>query len=104
MPCRGRGDGRGDRRLAAYIVPDPDYKGAEDESDTGTSSHLSQWQALYEETYGQAGALADPTFNITGWNSSYTGEPIPPEEMRHWVEQTVDRVVAMKPRRETCVL
>ena len=31
----------------------------------------------------------DPAFNIVGWNSSYTGEPIPAEEMREWVEDTV---------------
>src|SRR4029079_16209819 len=38
-------------------------------------------------------------FNISGWNSSYTGEPIPPAEKREWVEQTVQRVLDLKPKR-----
>jgi len=32
--------------------------------------------------------------NIAGWNSSYTGEPIPSEEMREWVDQTVERILS----------
>ena len=34
-------------------------------------------------------------FDIIGWNSSYTGEPIPAEEMRIWVEQTTARLRAL---------
>src|SRR5581483_11275220 len=34
-----------------------------------------------------------------GWNSSYTGQPIAPEEMRQWVDQTVDRILLWRPER-----
>ena len=44
------------------------------------------------------GPLEDPTFDITGWNSSYTGQPIPAGEMREWVEETVGRVRALHPQ------
>lgn len=41
----------------------------------------------------------DPTFDITGWRSSYTGEPIADAEMRQWVDSTVGRVLSLAPRR-----
>ena len=40
----------------------------------------------------------EATFNITGWDSSYTGEPIPSEQMRIWVESTVERIKALRPK------
>ena len=42
---------------------------------------------------------ADPSFDTQGWNSSYTGRPIPAVEMREWVERTVERILALRPRR-----
>src|SRR6185369_16387658 len=50
------------------------------------------------EAYGEP-APPDPTFNIAGWTSSYTGQPIPADEMRVWVEATVARIRALRPRR-----
>ncbi len=41
----------------------------------------------------------DPAFNISGWNSSYTGEPLAAEEMREWVDDAVQRVLSQRPRR-----
>ncbi|HEY0606891.1 MAG TPA: phosphopantetheine-binding protein, partial [Herpetosiphonaceae bacterium] len=56
------------------------------------------WQTLYDETYAE-GQPADPTFNITGWHSSYTGQPFPAAEMRQWRDATVDRIRALQPSR-----
>jgi cyclopropane fatty-acyl-phospholipid synthase-like methyltransferase/acyl carrier protein len=61
--------------------------------------HVSHWRALYEDAYAKSGASADPLDNFTGWNSSYTGEPIPAAEMRQWVEHTVQRILAVEPKR-----
>ena len=46
-------------------------------------------------------AAGSPEFGMDfrGWNSSYTGEPIPLEEMREWRAATVDRILALQPRR-----
>src|SRR5205823_1521303 len=55
------------------------------------------WEMIWDETYKEK--PIDPTFNIIGWKSSYTGEPIPAEEMRDWVEQTVARILELQPRR-----
>src|SRR6185369_11787289 len=33
------------------------------------------------------------------WNSSYTGEPIPAEEMREWADDAVERILSLEPKR-----
>ncbi|HVR96049.1 MAG TPA: amino acid adenylation domain-containing protein, partial [Thermoanaerobaculia bacterium] len=88
-----REDAGGSKQLVAYVVRRPVEVVPEE-----ISEHVSQWQALYEETYGRSES-ADATFDIQGWNSSYTGEPIPAEEMREWVDRTVERILALEPRR-----
>jgi len=85
---------RGDR-LAAYVAVRPEARSQVEAGEV--SEHVSQWQALYDETYARSQAQ-DATFDIEGWNSSYTGQPIPAPEMREWVEGTVDRILALHPR------
>ena len=81
------------KQLLGYVVARVDK--AEQEEAHG--SQIVHWRELYESTYRQGQAADD--FNIIGWNSSYTGEPIPAEEMRIWVEETVARIRELQPRR-----
>jgi amino acid adenylation domain-containing protein len=78
----------GDKRIVAYVVSHDDT----------SQGFVGLWQQLYEKTYSQPFSRHDVTFNTVGWNSSYTGQPIPEAEMREWLEQTVDRIMALKPR------
>ena len=88
--------GANERRLAAYIV----QGGAGHVSSMSEqAAQVEQWRAVYDELYEAPSADTDSTFNIVGWNSSYTGEPIPAEEMHEWVDRTVERILALHPRR-----
>jgi pristinamycin I synthase 3 and 4 len=71
---------------------------SEVEQTTAQTVQTVQWQQLYDSTYRGTATFADD-FDTTGWNSSYTGEPIPAEEMRIWVEETVGRLRSLRPRR-----
>ncbi|WP_437581584.1 amino acid adenylation domain-containing protein [Sorangium sp. So ce887] len=89
----------GNKRLVAYVIPRLEHGGATEQAPALQAEHVSAWQALYDGTYGKGDAGVDPAFNITGWNSSYTGEPIDAGAMRAWRDHTVERILSLQPRR-----
>jgi amino acid adenylation domain-containing protein len=95
-----REDERGERRLVAYVAPAGVMAAADVAAARELSTeHVSHWHRVYESLYGAGGSPADPTFNITGWNSTYTGEPLAEAAMREWREQTVERILTLRPRK-----
>ncbi|OBK50780.1 non-ribosomal peptide synthetase, partial [Mycobacterium sp. 1081908.1] len=70
---------------------------------TATDEHdaeiVEEWQRMYDELYGAEVSVPESGMDFRGWNSSYTGDPIPLEEMAEWRAATVDRIVALRPRR-----
>ncbi|HKD06956.1 MAG TPA: amino acid adenylation domain-containing protein [Bryobacteraceae bacterium] len=95
-----RNDAQGAASLVAYVVPRPEGDGTQASSaaEGRSAEQVALWTSTFNDAYKGSGE-DDATFNITGWNSSYTGQPIPPGEMRVWVETTVDRILALHPRR-----
>ncbi len=71
------------------------------------TQQIQQWQTLYDATYqstdptqnAQSLSPDNPTQNFNGWNSSYTGEPIPLAQMQEWVNDRVQQILALKPQR-----
>ena len=91
----------GDKRLVAYVVPRlPDY-GSESQASrmAWEAEQGSQWQTVFDEYSSRSSPHKDPTFNTIGWNSNYTGQPIPEAEMREWVDSTVERILSLHPHR-----
>ncbi|MBV9268914.1 MAG: amino acid adenylation domain-containing protein, partial [Acidobacteriaceae bacterium] len=91
----------GDKRLIAYVIANPEYRGSDiTASDEALASEqVSQWSVTFDEAYRQGENGGDATFNIVGWESSYTGQAIAAAEMKVWVESTVDRILKLQPRR-----
>jgi 2-polyprenyl-3-methyl-5-hydroxy-6-metoxy-1,4-benzoquinol methylase len=63
------------------------------------TAHLQRWRSLWGEAYGQAAPPRDPSLNVAGWASSYTGKAIREGEMKEWVERTVERLHGLAPVR-----
>jgi len=93
-----RAGASGDPALVAYVTQKPaEESGASFALET---EQLAQWRSVHDdEVFNVNDPVLDPSFNISGWNSSYTGEPIPAEEMREWVDDAVERVLSQQPRR-----
>ena len=60
---------------------------------------VSRWQKIYQEIYEQNIKVENAIFNISGWNSSYTGTPISKEEMLEWVNNVVTRILELNPKK-----
>ena len=94
-------DGQGDKRLVAYIALNPEHSSTSEKNQIMQlqDEQVLQWQMLYNETYDRPAAESDPTFNIVGWNSSYTNQPIPAEQMRNWANNQAAQILALQPDR-----
>ncbi|NUR05140.1 MAG: amino acid adenylation domain-containing protein [Streptomyces sp.] len=84
---------QGDKQLVGYVVPRP-YAAAV----AGAGAQVDEWRDLYDDSYADS---VDEAFgeDFQGWNSSYTGEPIPREQMLKWQDAAVKQVLRFAPRR-----
>ncbi len=97
-----RQEAGGEQRLVAYVVPDREHPPTALEEGTRSDEHqaqVDQWQVVFDTAYEGAPAEVDPSFNIIGWNDSATGQPLAAEEMREWVDATVERIQQLGSRR-----
>ena len=85
------GVGASAQRLVAYVSPH-----ATDAAVTSAGSWRDIWSAAYA---ADDVAMRDAAFNVAGWVSSVTGQPLSDTEMREWVDHTVERIRALQPTR-----
>src|SRR5262249_51909658 len=61
---------------------------------------VADWQNVYDEVYANQMLPTDETLiNPRVWMNSYTDQPFPEEEIMATVQDTVDRILALQPRR-----
>jgi len=77
--------------LVAYVSPTDVHADPE-----AHQAHVRRWTEVWQEAY-QPDAEERARSEFAGWASSYTGEPIPPEQMSEWLGHTVERIRALKP-------
>ncbi|MEV0759110.1 non-ribosomal peptide synthase/polyketide synthase [Nocardia sp. NPDC050435] len=90
----------GGKVLVGYVVADRSGP------IVGEDELVGQWRRVYDDLYSAADEAAAPVpddaefgAGFGGWNSSYTGRPIPLAQMREWRAATVDRIRELAPRR-----
>ncbi len=81
-------------RLLSWVVPD--LPRIEQELAGG---RLGQWQDVWEGVYSDDAGAASADLDISGWADSYTGAPIPIEDMREWRDDTIALIRVRRPRR-----
>ncbi|MEV7543509.1 amino acid adenylation domain-containing protein [Streptomyces sp. NPDC089915] len=87
-----REDREDDKRLVAYVVPDPEAAAAD------ADGQVDEWRQVYDESYtDSADEALGEDFEL--WTSSYDGEPIPCEQMREWRDAAVAQILRYAPRR-----
>jgi 2-polyprenyl-3-methyl-5-hydroxy-6-metoxy-1,4-benzoquinol methylase len=94
----------GDKVILAYVVPaeavvSPDPVKDQHRFDVRTE----EWEQIYSNLLYKSLASADlartdPTFNISGWKSTFHGRPISDAEMEEHVGETVKRILSLSPR------
>src|SRR5690606_15717145 len=81
----------GETRLVAYVVP----------AAVSDDEHaVESWARLWDATY--AGGITpgtDPTFDTSGWRSSYTSEALSADDLKEWVDHTAARIRRLAPTR-----
>lgn len=87
-----------DVRLVAYVVPQTDLQTIPNH-ELLTVQQKEEWQYTFDETYGGILEETEIDFNITGWNNSYDGQPIPSHEMRAWLDYILAKIKTLSPQR-----
>lgn len=85
-----------DKKIIAYIVPEKKSIIKLDEN--LSFDQVNQWEQVFDNNFQYKNTTDDPFFNIVGWNSSFTNEPLSEIEMQEWVSHTVDRILNLKPK------
>ncbi|MCT2581923.1 non-ribosomal peptide synthetase [Actinophytocola gossypii] len=88
-----RTDQHGQQDLVGYLAPRAGSEQLGDLVDRSSGEAVEGWNEVFDLAFG---GESDP---FAGWNSSYTGQPIERDAMTAWLDDAVERVRALRPRR-----
>ena len=86
----------GEKRLVAYVVARKTVEGKEEQENEPVANQVQSWAQVFDTTYASGDGNQETIFDLTGWNSSYTGLPIPQPEMKEWLDGTLQRIQKLK--------
>ncbi|WP_168188772.1 non-ribosomal peptide synthetase/type I polyketide synthase [Thermoflavimicrobium daqui] len=81
--------------MVAFVEPYQDHGG----NQSDPLEQVDLWRSVWNVQYNKEVEKVDPRFNTTGWLSSYTKQPIEPEQMREWLDETTSKILALRPRK-----
>ncbi|ORY02001.1 amino acid adenylation [Basidiobolus meristosporus CBS 931.73] len=83
-----REDLSGEKQLVGYVVVNGETTSGMD------VQQVDEWETVFDQhVYEELGNdIAEPSFNITGWKCTLTGEDIPSDEMREWLRDTISGI------------
>ena len=83
--------------IRAFVVPDDAY--LEENLGSAASTVLGKWRKVFDlSQFMNQTAPTAVGFNILGWNSSYTRQPIPAGQMHEWIASTVGDILPLAPK------
>ncbi|MBZ0257107.1 amino acid adenylation domain-containing protein [bacterium] len=94
-----RDDLGGEKRLVGYATLNLDAPETQAQLRDLKNEQVELWQTLHEDSYVDSLTYQDETFNVIGWDSNYANAPLPEADMREYVGLTVERILALKPKR-----
>ncbi|MCR9192226.1 MAG: amino acid adenylation domain-containing protein [Gammaproteobacteria bacterium] len=59
---------------------------------------IEHWKKIYDDLYSHDFKTQDHTFNIKGWNNSYSDQPFSKAVMQEWLQDTIDKINTLTPK------
>ena len=89
----------GKSQLLACIVPDENYITQVLADPENQAKRVDRRRKTFDlSQLGKQAGTSEPGFNIAGWDSTYTRMPIPAEQMREWVDLSVQEIASFQPQ------
>jgi len=85
--------------LIALVVPEDRYLDEVLGRAAAQATTIAKWQKAYDLNQSSKAAIVAPSgFNTLGWDSTYTRRPLPEDDMREWIQTSVDSILDLKPK------
>lgn len=85
----------GETLLVSFVTPTAQKY---DETMQEHQKQIENWKNIYDELYSHDFKEQNYTFNTQGWNNSLTNQPFTQDVMQEWLQDTLDKIGALKPR------